>query len=133
MIDFREPEMQKILNKMTGNVHDIHDGFKLRVSLIHRNLVIHLFNDKHFYSEDVDYMKTISQTSPFDVTPDVWKRINQPDFIYLYKINIKKSIKPYLKYFNTIVKTVWGKEYNHYFYEQLTDDIFMCGSTMGQE
>ena len=135
MIDFRSPIWQKKLNRMTA-----YAGLTSRLNDTRVPNRIITYNQNYFRNCNLPtintvYTKTISETSPFDVTPEEWQRINQPDVLYIYKTkNLKPSKLQYMiAQMNKIITTRWMTGIKHIFFEQLSDDMLIMGSTRGQK
>ena len=132
MIDFRKPKIQHLLNNMEDTTDE-----STGISYVNRNFTYNMFShvDYDFLGQRITTSKTISELNPFRLTPDVWKRVNQPDVLYFFEVDLdgfKISLDEFIKKFNIAIAN-WDRDYRHHFYEQLTGNTFIFGSKLGQE
>jgi len=100
--------------------------YKLRAS-VGLLLTIHPFNIP---------AQSVSEINPFELPPKIWQRVNQPDVLYMFKVDIsvfKHKLEVAIKKCNDAIQKNWDSIYQHHFYEQLTNDMFIMGSFEGQE
>ena len=110
--DFRTPEYQEELNKISKSSKDVQYTSDLTPNYKSVAIVTPKGVSKDFhtdYSVDVD-VKTLSQSSPFNFSPQVWKKINTRDTLFVIMKSTAGINKKLVMKLNDFIINMWRND-----------------------